>query len=105
MEAGLIKGDTRRGLQVTGYAREWLRKTAEEQAFHLIEAWQNAPTLAPGASAGENRRVRQNPVVFSHFSVYNQFIGFPCRPSGTRDGGVTFQEVIMRRILVEEEGE
>lgn len=37
-------------LRVTSYARGWLSKTPEEQAFHLIESWQNAP---------RNHRVRQ----------------------------------------------
>jgi len=47
-EAGLIKMENE--LRVASYARTWLKKTAEEQAFDLIEAWQNAP---------KNRRVRQ----------------------------------------------
>lgn len=56
-EAGLVKDDagydasTALGarLRVTSYARRWLNKTPEEQAFHLIESWQNAP---------KNHRVR-----------------------------------------------
>jgi hypothetical protein len=36
-------------LRVTSYARAWLGKSPDEQAFRLIEAWRNAP---------KNRRVR-----------------------------------------------
>ena len=46
-QAGLVKVDD--GLHVTGYAKRWLDKPSDEQAIHLIEAWQNAP---------KNRRVR-----------------------------------------------
>jgi len=46
-EAGLVKdGDQ---LRVTSYARQWLNKTPEQQTFHLIESWQDAPN---------NKRVR-----------------------------------------------
>ncbi len=48
-EAGLLKDDEKE-LKVTGYALRWLKKTPEEQAFHLIEAWQNAP---------KNKKIRQ----------------------------------------------
>jgi hypothetical protein len=41
-EAGLID-DYENQLRVTRYARQWLNKTPEEQTFHLIEAWQDAP--------------------------------------------------------------
>lgn len=37
-------------LRVTRQARAWLNKTSEEQTFHLIESWQNAP---------KNRKARQ----------------------------------------------
>jgi len=30
-------------IKVTRHARAWLNKTSEEQTFHLIDAWQNAP--------------------------------------------------------------
>jgi hypothetical protein len=48
-EAGLVDYYQRSGpvdenqLRVTRYARQWLDKTPEEQTFHLIESWQNAP--------------------------------------------------------------
>ncbi len=37
-------------LKVTSHARAWLNKSTEEQTFHLIESWQNAP---------KNKRARQ----------------------------------------------
>jgi hypothetical protein len=45
-EAGLLKvnsQDMRNKLRVTGYARRWLSKPPDEQTWHLIESWQNAP--------------------------------------------------------------
>jgi hypothetical protein len=57
-EAGLVKkvpDSTSQvssyGLRVTSFARRWLNKTPEEQTFHLIDAWQNAP---------RNHKVRQS---------------------------------------------
>jgi hypothetical protein len=41
-EAGLID-DYDQQLRVTRQVRAWLNKTSEEQIFHLIESWQNAP--------------------------------------------------------------
>jgi len=41
-EAGLID-DYDNQLRVTRHVRAWLNKTSEEQTFHLIDAWQNAP--------------------------------------------------------------
>jgi hypothetical protein len=37
-------------LRVKGYARRWLNKSAEQQTFHLINSWQQAP---------KNRKARQ----------------------------------------------
>lgn len=48
-EAGLLDVFNDR-LRVTGFARRWLAKSAEEQTFDLIDAWQNAP---------KNRKTRQ----------------------------------------------
>jgi hypothetical protein len=48
-EAHLIDDDDSR-LRVTRQARAWLNKTSEEQTFHLLESWQNAPS---------NRKARQ----------------------------------------------
>lgn len=47
-QAGLIRTDD--ALRITSHAQRWLNKTPEEQAFHLIESWQNAPN---------NHRVRR----------------------------------------------
>jgi WYL domain len=47
-EAGLLDGDQK--LTATRQARQWLNKTSDEQAFHLLDAWQNAP---------KNMKVRQ----------------------------------------------
>lgn len=41
-QAGLLDEFEGR-LRVSGHARAWLNKTSEEQTFHLIEAWQQAP--------------------------------------------------------------
>ena len=41
-EAGLLD-EYEDQIRVTRCARQWLNKAPEEQAFHLIEAWQNAP--------------------------------------------------------------
>jgi hypothetical protein len=41
-QAGLVD-DYENQLKVTRYARAWLGKTSEEQTFHLIDSWQNAP--------------------------------------------------------------
>ena len=41
-EAGLID-DYDNQLKVTRRARAWLNKTSEEQTFHLIDSWLNAP--------------------------------------------------------------
>ena len=41
-EAGLLD-EYEDQIRVTRHARQWLNKPPEEQAFHLIEAWQNAP--------------------------------------------------------------
>ncbi len=41
-KAGLLD-DYDGQLRVSRHARAWLSKTAEEQLFHLIESWQNAP--------------------------------------------------------------
>lgn len=49
MEAELIKTDTRYELRVASFARQWLGKPPDEQMFHLIESWGNAP---------KNNRVR-----------------------------------------------
>lgn len=40
-QAGLLSGNQK--LMVTRHARAWLNKAPDEQAFLLIEAWQNAP--------------------------------------------------------------
>jgi len=48
-EAGLLRHDTERGLRITSFASQWIKRSADEQMFHLIEAWQNAP---------KNKRVR-----------------------------------------------
>lgn len=48
-QAGLLDEYEGR-LRILPYARRWLNKSTDEQAFHLIEAWQNAP---------RNRKVRQ----------------------------------------------
>ena len=48
-EAGLVD-EYENQLKVTRHARAWLGKTPEEQTFHLIDAWQNAPL---------NKKVRQ----------------------------------------------
>lgn len=45
-KAGLIKVEDT--LHVTSYTRAWLSKSPEEQAFHLIDSWQNAPRRAHG---------------------------------------------------------
>jgi hypothetical protein len=47
-EAGLLDGE--KELTVTRQARQWLNKTSDQQAFHLLDAWQNAP---------KNLKVRQ----------------------------------------------
>ncbi|MCI0555607.1 MAG: hypothetical protein L0287_32075, partial [Anaerolineae bacterium] len=47
--AGLLQ-EYEAHLRVTRYARQWLNKTSEDQTFHLIESWQNAP---------KNRKARQ----------------------------------------------
>jgi len=48
-EAGLID-DYDHELRVTRHARRWLNKSPEEQTFHLIDSWENAP---------KNRKARQ----------------------------------------------